>query len=101
MASKHSITMHWGVLLIVYLAILFATTMVMLTSGPANNYFALLLAVGVPIYFIASRALMTEDESASSAATDLPGSVAESNVVAFPERPAAIPTDMNNLRKLG
>jgi hypothetical protein len=44
---------------------------------------------------------MAEDDSASSAATDLPGSLAESNVVAFPERPAAIPTDMNNLRKLG
>jgi len=101
MEHKRRLTMHWGVLLIVYLAILFATSMVVLTSGSANGYFVLLLAAGVPIYVIASRAIMCEEEGTAGSSTALPTSGAESNLIPFPDRPATLPSDISNLRKLG
>ena len=101
MECKRRVTVHWGVLLIVYLAILFATSMVVLTSGSANGYFVMLLAAGVPIYFVASRAIMCEEEGAAGSPKALSASGAESKPIAFPDRPATLPADISNLRKLG
>jgi hypothetical protein len=107
MAHRPHLTVHWGILLIVYLAILFATAMVELTSGTANGYLVLLLATGVPIYLITSRSIMRDeahgpDSAGSSASLD-------AKVIEFPERlaadvdvaRAAAEVRTHQLRKLG
>jgi hypothetical protein len=111
MEPKRGFTMHWGILLIVYLAILFATSMVVLTTGSANGYFVLLLATGVPVYVIASRAIMSDQEGVQYLGEEGRSEGIGSNVVAFPtHRPTAIPADVirtaaesrrTDLRKLG
>ena len=88
MERKHGVTMHWGILLIVYLAILFATAMVVLTSDAFSGLFVLLLAVGVPIYLISSRAIMSGQES-SNARSQLElvsEPLSDPSLILFPER---------------
>lgn len=52
--------MHWGLLLAVYWSILFASAMVALTSELPSGYFVALLIAGVPLYFVTSRAIMSQ-----------------------------------------
>jgi len=108
MERKHHITMHWGILLIVYFAILFATAMVELTSGSTNGYFLLLLAAGVPIYLIASRSVMGEHAIRAEPVPSVTIAL-DTNVVAFPKNSvqgidlanAAAEARGHQLRKLG
>ena len=91
MERRRGITVHWGLLLIVYLAILFATAMVSLTSQSGNGYFVLLLAAGVPIYVIASGAIMGGQKSALTGAplTDAVEATpqpVDAKILPFPER---------------
>jgi hypothetical protein len=101
MECKRRVTVHWGVLLIVYLAILFATSMVVLTSGSVDGYYVLLLVAGLPIYFVASKAIMCDEDGGLASSKGLQDHAIDSNVVAFPDHPAKLPTDIGHLRKLG
>ena len=104
MEHKRGVTVYWGILLAVYLAILFASTMIALTADTNNAYLIALLAAGVPIYLIASRAIMSEYEAADTSASG------DENVVAFPNRHVQTAADIAqataearspHLRKLG
>lgn len=89
MERKRGVTVHWGILLVVYLAVLFATSMVALTSQVPNGPFLLLLAAGIPIYIVASCTIMNDEPRAHPRLEIVPQPEPEPKVVAFPDRAGA------------
>ena len=90
MERKRGVPVHWGMLLIVYLAILFATTMVALTSGSSREFLVLLLATGIPIYFVASRAILREDAATRRTILEVVANPPQDpGVIPFPSRVGA------------
>lgn len=79
MERERRTTLHWGLLLVVYWSIVFASAMIELTSELSSLYFLVLLIAGVPVYLVASRAIMREydvpevlDSDASESARIIP-----------------------------
>ncbi len=62
MKNNHGITVHWALLVIVYLAIVFAMAMVSLTSDSMPALMPFLLLAGLPVYVVASGAIMAGRE---------------------------------------
>ena len=90
MDHKHGINLHWGLLLAVYWSILFASAMVSLTADVREAHFLLLLIAGIPIYFLASHAIMHGvSESEEHEAQEV------ENLISFPARPGLIDTRLS------
>jgi cytochrome b561 len=106
MKENHRLKVHWGILLIVYFAVLFGATMVELTSGAANSYMLLLLAAGIPIYLVAARSIMWEPALTAPGASAVAGG-GEAIMIQFPNRKgveianATAESRGHQLRKLG
>ena len=87
MRPRRQLKAHWGLLLVVYWALLVPTALVVLTSQANVVPFLALLCAGVPIYFIAANTIVNRCETplgeGSQAQTDESDC---SNVVLFTGR---------------
>ncbi len=72
MQRKSSVTLHWAILLAVYWAVLIAGSIIALTSDLNELYFVLLLAAGIPVYFIAANAITRQYDFTPPARVELP-----------------------------
>ena len=86
MERERSVPVQWRILLVTYFAMLFGSTMVVLTADPPNGPMLVLLGAGVPIYFLASRAIMSSGDAAHPRLEVVPQPPADPKIVPFPDR---------------